>query len=122
MVVTHTHNSDNNSFTITLDTKTIIIDPQQFTYFLNFNRRWIIDTDNQYPYYNSNYKKNNILEFLFKFKNTNITYHFKNNNPYDLRKSNVLIYHDYHTTITKKHCIKTYIQDIIQKTEKMPLL
>jgi hypothetical protein len=109
MVVTHKHNIDNNSFTITLDTVSIIVDPEQFTYFLNFNKRWIIDADNQYPYYNSNYKKYNILEFLYKFKSANITYHFKNNNHNDLRKNNVIIYHDYHATITEKYSIKTYI-------------
>ena len=60
--------------------------------------------DNLYISYNNTHSKNiTILEFLFNFKQNNVLYYFKNNDKYDLRKENVIIYHNKHNEILQKY-------------------
>lgn len=59
--------------------------------------------NNIYISYNNTHSKNiTILEFLFNFKQNNVLYYFKNNDKYDLRKENVIIYHNKHNEILQK--------------------
>ena len=60
--------------------------------------------NNIYISYNNTHSKNiTILEFLFNFKQNNVLYYFKNNDKYDLRQENVIIYHDKHNEILQKY-------------------
>lgn len=60
--------------------------------------------NNIYISYNNTHSKNiTILEFLFNFKQNNVLYYFKNNNKYDLRQENVIIYHNKHNEILQKY-------------------
>ena len=60
--------------------------------------------DNLYISYNNTHSKNiTILEFLFNFKQDNVLYYFKNNDKYDLRQENVIIFHNKHNEILQKY-------------------
>lgn len=60
--------------------------------------------NNIYISYNNTHSKNiTILEFLFNFKQNNVLYYFKNNDKYDLRQENVIIYHNKHNEILQKY-------------------
>ena len=87
------------------------VDIEGFNKFSVFDKRFsFINTDDKYPSYLHNYKRFSLLEFLFNFNSSNITYVFKNNNEYDLRKTNVDIYHNYHEIVKGKYKIIEYIQ------------
>ena len=49
------------------------------------------------------------MDILYIFKKDNIYYKFLNNNKYDLRPDNVIVYHQYHKIIEKEYNIKQYI-------------
>jgi hypothetical protein len=76
---------------------------------LNFKKNFIYDENADYPYYNANYKKYFLIEFLYEFDMKNIDYIFLNNNKYDLRKCNIVPYHKYHNEIQKNYKINKYI-------------
>ena len=74
---------------------------------INFNKNFIYynPNDNDYPYYLRHNQKISYLEHLFNYDSSNIIYVFKNNNKFDLRKENIIIYHDFHKNITSKYNI-----------------
>jgi len=77
---------------------------------INFNKKFIfINEHDLYPSYHFNEQKINYLLFLYHFKENNVTYVFKNKNPFDLRRSNVEYYHNYHSEIINNYNIKKYI-------------
>lgn len=77
---------------------------------INFNKKFIFNNENDlYPSYNYNNQKINYLMFLYNFKENNVDYVFKNNNPFDLRRNNVNFYHIYHKEIINNYNVKEYI-------------
>lgn len=63
-----------------------------------------------YPSYLYNYKRISLLEHIFSYNSSNLKYNFKNNDPCDLRRNNVEIYHQYHEEVKQKYTILEYIQ------------
>jgi len=77
---------------------------------INFNKKFIFhNIDDLYPSYNYNEQKINYLLFLYNFKENNVNYIFKNNNPFDLRRNNVCVYHEKHNEIIQKYNVKEYM-------------
>jgi hypothetical protein len=62
-----------------------------------------------YPSFNYNEQTVNYLLFLYNFKEENVRYVFKNKNPLDLRRCNVVCYHKYHYEMIEKYDIMEYI-------------
>lgn len=108
-MVLYTANKD-NSFTVDYRTVTYVIDQEQLVIILNLNKQLIVDDTNEYPYYNKNNKKHDLIEILFNTKKGNLVSIFKNNNCCDLRRDNVTFYHEYHRKITDTWDVKDYIQ------------
>jgi hypothetical protein len=98
------------------DTK-IILDIDDFIYI--FNNMKIINFNNKYP--ELKYKKMyiNLIDFIYKkicnLKFDNLTFYFKNNNIFDLRKNNIEYKHKYHDTIIKKYPEAKYIEGHYKK-------
>ena len=103
------YNKTENCYSIKFGNINIIIDPEQYTILQNLNKRLIYNSLDDYPYYNKNYKKYDILTILYKYKKNNLVYHFINNNKYDLRSNNVIIHHQYNDIINKDFDIIKYI-------------
>jgi hypothetical protein len=77
---------------------------------INFNKKFMFNNeDDLYPSYNYNKQTINYLMFLYNFKENNVNYIFKNNNPFDLRRNNVEIYHIYHKQMITKYNVIEYI-------------
>jgi hypothetical protein len=88
---------------------------------INFEKKFVfINKNDLYPCYNYNEQKINYLMFLYNFKENNVKYVFKNNNPLDLRRSNIEIYHIYHEEIIKNYDVKEYIQGHFSKNGNEP--
>lgn len=107
-MVNYKYDKDSNSFHMTFD-KTYIMNAEQLVTLLNLNKRLNLDYINTYPYYYSNGKAVNMLQILYGLKCDNLEFVFHNNNPHDVRPSNVTIYHEYHKVITTKYQITKYI-------------
>jgi hypothetical protein len=91
--------------------KKYYLDFSDFNKFILEDKRLnFINTSDIYPSYLYNYKRFSLLELLFSYNSSNINYIFKNNNPYDLRRNNIEIYHDYHEEVKKKYTVIEYIQ------------
>ena len=91
--------------------KKYYLDFSDFNKFILEDKRLnFINNSDVYPSYLHNYKRFSLLELLFSYNSSNINYIFKNNNPYDLRRSNVEIYHQYNEEVKKKYDVIEYIQ------------
>ena len=90
--------------------KMYIIDFEQFNKINKFDKRFILKDLDDYPSYYYNYKKYNLINFLFNIKYENIYINFKNNNKYDLRTNNIEYYHNYHRIIIEKYPNAIYNQ------------
>ena len=91
--------------------KKYYLDFSDFNKFILEDKRLnFINNSDVYPSYLYNYKRFSLLELLFSYNSSNINYIFKNNNPYDLRRSNIEIYHQYHEEVKKNYNIIEYIQ------------
>ena len=78
---------------------------------INFDKNFIFVSEKDvYPSYSYNYKRFNYLDFIFNYNQESVYYTFKNDNPYDLRRNNVEIYHYYHKNITEKFNVVEYIK------------
>ena len=90
--------------------KTYLVDLKDKDRIINSNKSFIfINETDIYPSYSSNYKRYTYLDFIFSFNKENVHFVFKNNNHFDLRKSNVEIYHWYHKNIIEKYEVIKYI-------------
>ena len=58
----------------------------------------------------SNKRKINLLEFFYKLKYDNHIYKFINEDIYDFRKENLMIYHNYNTNLCELYLKNIYIQ------------
>ena len=91
--------------------KKYYLDFSDFNKFMLEDKRLnFINNSDVYPSYLYNYKRFSLLELLFSYNSSNINYIFNNNNPYDLRRSNIEIYHQYHEEVKKKYDVIEYIQ------------
>ena len=100
-----------NCGTITFNNKVYFVDFKDKDNIINFNKNFVfIDGDkDDYPSYTYNYKRFTYLEFIFNYNSESVYFNFKNNNKYDLRHSNVEIYHFYHKIIMEKYNVIEYI-------------
>lgn len=100
-----------NCGTITFGDKVYLIDYKDKDKIINFNKNFIFNDYNNedYPSYTYNYKRFNYLDFIFNYSQESACYNFKNSNKYDLRRSNVEIYHSYHKNIIEKYNVIKYI-------------
>jgi hypothetical protein len=77
---------------------------------INFDKKFIFsNNDDIYPSYSYNYKRFDYLDFIFSYNRESVYYEFKNNNHYDLRRQNVVIYHFYHKYIKENYNNIEYI-------------
>jgi hypothetical protein len=83
------------------DFNTFVLEGKKFNF---------INESDVYPSYLYNYKRFSLLEHIFGYNSGNINYVFKNDNPHDLRRSNVKIYHNYHTIVKENYNVIEYIQ------------
>ena len=86
----------------------LILDSEQFNKIINFDKNFkFFSKCDEYPSYGINNKKINYLEFLYGLNSENYLYIFKNNNIYDLRKSNIsIITKDFETLVEKYDVIE----------------
>jgi len=100
-------NSQFNCGIINFNDKYILIDFKDLFSIINFDRNFIhyYPEDKDYPFYLRHHQKISYLEYLFKFDFSNIEYVFKNNNKFDLRRENIIIYHNFHKKIAEKYNI-----------------
>lgn len=91
--------------------KTYLMDMQDRDRIINFKKKFIFpNAEEMYPSYLFNDGRIDYLQFIFGYKrDKNVTFHFKNNNPLDLRKENVICYHQYHETVCKDYTVLEYI-------------
>jgi hypothetical protein len=105
-------NEELNCGTICYGDKLYYLDHKDKDKIINFNKNFIFnDYDKEeYPSYTYNYKRFTYLDFIFNYNSESIYYVFKNSNQYDLRHSNVEIYHSYHKVISENYNIIEYIK------------
>lgn len=85
----------------------VLMDIQDVFSIINFDRNFIhyYPVEKDYPYYLRHNQKISYLEYLYNFDHSNIYYVFKNNNKFDLRRENIIIYHEFHKNIIENHNI-----------------
>jgi len=111
MKPTYGINTELNCGTITYKNKIYFVDHADKDRIVNFNKSFVFfDSEKEdYPSYAYNYKRFTYLDFIFNFNTENAYYQFKNHNKFDLRHSNVEIYHIYHKIINEKYKVIEYI-------------
>jgi len=91
--------------------KRYYLDLNDFNAFVLAGKKFnFINETDVYPSYLYNYKRFSLLEHIFVYNSTNINYVFKNNNPHDLRRTNVEIYHKYHDIVKENYNVIEYVQ------------
>jgi len=95
---------------IRFNDKYVLMDFLDLFSIINFEKNFIYynQEDKLYPYYLRHNQNISYLEHMFKYDSSNIEYIFKNNNPFDLRRENITIYHNYHKHILDKNEILEY--------------
>jgi len=95
---------------IEYNNKTFLVDLSDKDRIINFNKSFVFaNADDMYPSYSYNYKRFSYIDFIFSFSQESVYYIFKNENPLDLRRCNVEIYHFYHKNILDSYEIIEYI-------------
>lgn len=94
-----------NCGVICFNDRSVLMDFKDLFSIINFDRNFIHyhPDERDYPYYLRHNQKISYLEYFFKYDSSNIEYVFKNNNKFDLRRENILIYHNFHKKITNKY-------------------
>ena len=91
-------------------TKIYLLDFKDRDKILNCNKKFVFVSDSDiYPSYSNNYKRFTYLDCIFNFNQESVYYKFINDNPCDIRRCNVEIYHNYHTNIIEQYEILDYI-------------
>ena len=105
--LSYNFNSQLNCGIICFNEQSVLIDFKDIFSIINFDKNFIhyYPDDKDYPFYLRHHQKISYLEYLFKFNTANIEYIFKNNNKFDLRRENVIIYHNFHKKIAEKYNI-----------------
>jgi len=90
--------------------KTYLFDFSDIAKIINFNKKFIfVDEKDIYPSYPCNYKRFTYLDFIFTNNSNDTCVVFKNENQFDLRQSNVGIYHRFHKQIVEQYDVIEYI-------------
>jgi hypothetical protein len=88
---------------IHFDDQVVIMDLDDLFSIVNHSKTFTRYTpDRQFPYYIYNRQTIDYRDFLYKLRDTNIDYAFKNGDTFDLRRSNVDIFHKYHPTVVQQ--------------------
>ena len=89
--------------TILYNGKTYLLDMGDRDKIINLRKPFIFQTNEDiYPSFLSSFRRITYLEFLYPVcKENKVCYEFKNENPFDLRKCNVQIFHFYHETMRR---------------------
>ena len=88
----------------------LLLDFEDLFEIINFQKKFIYYDENKlYPYYLRHNQKISFLDFIYKFDNSNITYTFKNNNHFDIRRNYVIYYHIYDSIIRNEYNVIQYI-------------
>ena len=94
---------------IIFNNKVLLLDMEDLFRLINKEKKFNLYNSNEdYPYYMRNKHKVTIREYLYKFNDSNIYYEFKNKNKYDLRRSNVSVFHKFHKIIKNKYNIISF--------------
>lgn len=101
---------ENDSCFINYGDHKFILDKNDFINIRNYEKTFKFDESNKYPFYKYNNKKITYLEFLFKFNSEENMYYFKNNDIYDLRRTNVICYPKIYNSMLDKFSIIDYIE------------
>jgi len=89
---------------------TLLLDFEDLSEIINFQKKFIYyDETKLYPYYFRHNQKISFLDFIYKFDNSNITYTFKNNNHFDIRRNNIVFYHIYDSIVRNKYNVIQFI-------------
>lgn len=89
--------------------KVVLMDFQDLFSIINHDRTFTrYKSEKQFPFYMRNQQQVSYLEHIFNYSPENINYIFKNGDTYDLRRSNVEIFHTYHTYITQRYNVISY--------------
>jgi hypothetical protein len=112
MKPTYSINEELNCGIINYGNHIYYVDHKDKDKIINFNKSFVFinDLNEDYPSYSYNYKRFTYLDFIFNYNSDNVYYVFKNNNKYDLRHSNVEIYHSYHKIILQNYNVIEYIK------------
>jgi hypothetical protein len=99
----------NNCGLIYFNDKRVMMDFSDLFSIINFEKTFIYYTEEKlYPYYLRHNKKISFLDYMFKYDDSNIKYEFKNNDPFDLRRQNINVYHEYHHKIVSEYNVINY--------------
>ena len=94
---------------ITINNFDIIVDLDDLFKIINHKKLFTkLEKHSHLPYYRRNEKIITYREFLFEYDPTNINYFYKNDNIFDLRRSNIEIYHDYHEYMIENYNVISY--------------
>jgi len=116
--LSYDYNVQLNCGVICFNDLSVLMDFKDLFSIINFDKNFIHYNPNEkvYPYYLRHNQKISYLEHLFKYDSSNIEYVFKNNNNFDLRRENILIYHNIHKKITNKYNIIDFKQGHFSET------
>ena len=104
---------------IHFDDRMAIMDLEDLFSIINYPKTFTKYTpDKQFPYYMQNNQYFCYKEFIYTFDEINVDYIFKNGNTFDLRRSNVDIFHKYHKNIIQKYNVLSYQHGHISKNGK----
>jgi len=107
--VTYDFDREDKFGKIHFDDQTAIMDLEDLFAIINYPHTFTRYTpDKQFPYYTVNYQCICYKKFIYKYNDINVNYVFKNGNTFDLRRSNVDMFHTYHNTIIQKYDVMSY--------------
>jgi len=97
--------------------KTYLMDYRDKDKISNSSKKFtFVNESDVYPSYCYNYKRFDLLDFIFSYNKESVCAVFDNKNVYDVRRCNVRFYHHYHTTMVQKYEVVEYIEGHIKTT------
>ena len=110
MTPVYTTNEELMCGVIEYNNKTYLLDFKDRDKIINFSKKFTFENVcDEYPSYFHNYKRHSYLDFIYNYNTDKCCYEFENGNKYDLRHTNVNIYHLYHDQIKTKYNVLKYI-------------
>lgn len=108
--LSYNFDSQLNCGVIRFNDKSVLIDIPDIFSIVNFCKNFIYyyPDEKDYPYYLRHNQKISYLEYFFDYDSSNIEYVFKNNNKFDLRRENIIIYHKNHKIISEKYNVMDF--------------
>lgn len=90
--------------------KQVILDIQDLMKIINCPNKFtkFNDTLEPYPYYMRNLQRITFLKYLYELNDPDVTFVFKNNHIYDLRRNNVSVQHKYHSKVIELYSIVSF--------------